>query len=126
MKWSTLVVTGAIACGLIALVVTLPAPTSPYTFGQVRCASDNPVVGIWVEAYSGGRGWADREAVAGSLAHVSFRRELPSGGTYMLSVGCGGTPKNWAVPTKSDNLSRAGYNLVCYDVPGDERFGTCD
>lgn len=125
MRWSTWLVTAGVVCVAILLAITLPTPVSSRISGQVRCASGNPVVGIWVEAFSGGRGWADTNPVAGQPFDTSFQHTLPNGGVYMLSVGCGGTPKDWDVSTKSGDLTRSGVSLTCYDDPRDERYGTC-
>lgn len=81
--------------------------------GQVTCVSGNNVVGVWVTAANGGSGWASRRSLNGSTAYWSYR--LPNGGSYKVTVGCGGTPQRWGSSNNS-NYTSGNASFMCYDT----------
>lgn len=106
---------------LLALVLTmtglLPASAQAATTvsGNVTCVDGRSVVGVWVDASSGGSGWATRTNINGSTQRYSYA--LPNGGSYSVRVGCGGTPANWATSNASGSVSGSSNSFTCYDVP---------
>ncbi len=79
------------------------------------CVSQANLVGVWIDAKSGGSGWATRTAVNNYTAN--YRYSLPNGGNYAVNVGCGGTPQNWATNNKSNAHGGTTNNFTCYDTP---------
>lgn len=122
----TWAVVSATVAGSVWLAATLPTPTIPFIAGHVACLSGRPVVGIWVQGdASGDSGWASWQATPGLPSYASFRHESPGGGTYSLSVGCGGTPKYWDVTATSPRARETNRDFICDDELGTSRYKTC-
>lgn len=73
--------------------------TSTAIAGRVACSNGEPVTGVWVEPSNpDNRGWASWQSIHNGNGNVAtFTAGLPYGktGSYVLNVGCGGTPQNW-------------------------------
>src|SRR5690349_20799240 len=88
----------AVATSSGFLIARSVSSSEPYTAtGTVQCASNAKPVGVWVSAAHGDSGWATIRADRAAPPTVGFMRRIPHGGPYMLDVGCGGTPTQWAV-----------------------------
>jgi hypothetical protein len=103
-----------IAVGIPMVAVSTPAQAATTVSGQVMCVSQASVVGVWIDAKSGGSGWASWTPVNNYTANYSY--SLPNGGNYAVNVGCGGTPQSWATNNKSDAVSGTYNNFTCYDT----------
>lgn len=133
--WQALLTT-ILAAGLVALALILaalpvggqrlagPSPSrsdAPVTItGYAKCWPDptKPVVGVWIVAANGGSGWADLQALPGQVNVAWFSRTLPNGGSYVVHIGCGGTPAHWELTLASLNgVLGSGHTFTCYDVP---------
>jgi hypothetical protein len=104
-------------------------PNSPRLIsGQVKCLSGRPVAGIHIEVPVGDSGGfvttLSRDPDDPSIAR--FTRRIRSK-TYFVNVGCGIKPdEGWENDVKSDGVTDAHVNLICYDRDTDgDRFGRC-
>lgn len=97
-------------------IVALPASAATTVQGKVVCVSQRSVVGVWIQAESGGSGWASWSATSGAAYEARYSRSLPSGGRYQVHVGCGGTSSNWASNNKSSYVGGTTNYFTCYDV----------
>jgi hypothetical protein len=82
---------------LIASTVVLMAQPAGATVrsGNVACWADHQnVVGVWVEVSGGGSGWASWSGDT-SRSTSWWRYDVPSGRSYRLHIGCGGTKSAW-------------------------------
>jgi hypothetical protein len=91
--------------------------------GSVTCLSGRPVVGVWIAAASGqdDSGFAHLgprpgiRAGAASGPAVTYSYRLPQSGPYVVHVGCGGTARDWASRSFSEQLSASTARLRCGD-----------
>lgn len=114
----------AMLSGSAPPVTEPPSPTSPTAIhGEVRCESGAEVVGIWIDAPSGGSGWV--EFTSTDQGSAFFATTLDRPGKYQLHVGCGGTPGSWASSYFSRYVVEDGLHFVCRDSGGSAR-GWCD
>lgn len=86
--------------------------------GEGTCINSASPVGVWVQAESSTSGWAKTKVPVklGGHSKVTYEFKLDRGGRYKVSVGCGGTSKNWGKTLTSDMLSGKTNNLKCNDV----------
>jgi hypothetical protein len=125
-RWPTAMAAVGLAVEAVVIVwlaVTLPHPQPRDIDGTATCASGAPVVGVWIEGFSGGSGFATLTGTDGPATRFAYH--LPDGGQYQVRVGCGGTPGDWHatdVSSYSDDGFRA---LVCEDSREAGRDGTC-
>ncbi len=109
---------GAVASilgGLVAVQVTATpmADASTYVGGSVLCLDNSPVEGVWIQAASGGSGWANFGPVG--AADVSFNYALPYGSSYTVHVGCGGSRSNWRyTPNGNRYVSWSTTDWTCF------------
>jgi len=92
----------AVVVTLAASALTVMATPAAATVrsGNVYCWADyQNVVGIWVEVSGGGSGWAQWSGNTSSSS-TWWRYDVPSGRSYRLHVGCGGTKQNWRTNTR--------------------------
>ena len=107
--------TGVVVASLAGVTATAgQASAATYVRGQVMCADQRPVVGVWIVAANGGSGWATRSNINGYTQNYAF--SLPRGGNYAVNVGCGGSPSNWATNNKSSYVSGSYNSFTCYDT----------
>lgn len=78
--------------------------------GTAMCANQDTVVGVWVNVSGGTSGWAARSG-SGYSQHWSYNTQ---GKSYSLTVGCGGTPANWAVSTSTPSYKTTWTNVTCF------------
>ncbi|ANS80586.1 hypothetical protein SGUI_3190 [Serinicoccus hydrothermalis] len=52
----------------------------------------------------------------GGLSKADYSFTLNKGGEYQVHVGCGGTPKKWAVNAKSSYVKGTKNNFKCNDI----------
>ncbi len=107
----------AVVAGLFSAVAVFaaaqPASASTVVSGFVECVSENPVVGVWVDAASGTDGWASTSST-GLDYYKHWQYTLTSGSSYQLHVGCGGTPAKWE------------YQVYCPTATGGHSFNVYD
>jgi len=106
-----------LTAGLATAVDAAPAFASTYVSGSVSCVSGNNIVGVFVNANSGGGGWA-QGFTSDTSSSVQWHYTLPNNGSYYLAVGCGGSPANWATTNYSNNYSGNANFMLCYDTTG--------
>lgn len=94
------------AIGLSCFVAVSPASAGS---GNVMCANQATVVGVWVDVNGGTDGWATRTG-SGYSQGWSYNTQ---GKSYSLHVGCGGTPQNWASNNKTPYYSNWG-SVICF------------
>lgn len=117
---STLVGAGA---AVAVAVMASGSPDGTYTVrGTLTCSSGNRVVGAWLQG-SPAKGWAHLDVTGNGTAEYSY--ELPRGETYSLHVGCGGTPKNWAVDPHTSEVSGTRNSFDCYDAKDSPYYRSC-
>lgn len=123
-RTTALVVT--VLAGVVgSLVGTAPAFAATTVSGRVMCVSQRAVVGVWIQAESGGSGWASWSPT-GVQYEANYSRSLPNGGRYQVHVGCGGTPQNWASNNKSSYVGGTVNYFTCSDVPNAGQYSwTC-
>jgi hypothetical protein len=102
---------GATAAALVQTATVQNAAASSTANGTVECVDQKPVEGVWITAASGGSGWASR----GNGWSVNFSYRLPNGGSYKVTVGCGGSPSNWASSSSSRSYVAGTHYFDCYD-----------
>jgi hypothetical protein len=107
---------------IVWLALTLPHPRPRDIAGTVTCGSGATVVGVWVEGFRGGSGFA---ALTGTGPVARFAYHLPDGGPYQVRVGCGGTPGDWRATDVSAYLDDDGRALHCEDAREPGRDGAC-
>ena len=78
--------------------------------GYVDCMNQAAVVGVWVNVSGGSSGWASRRG-SGFEQFWSYNTQ---GRAYSLTVGCGGSPSNWAGQASTPYYSTGWANLQCY------------
>lgn len=87
--------------------------------GTVTCYNQASVVGVWVTVNGGTSGWAARSG-SGFQQRWSYNTQ---GRSYKLTVGCGGTPQQWAASTSTPVFSTTWSNVACFPGWG-YGFGT--
>lgn len=102
---------------------TNPEPTRPVAVaGTVKCPEGQPVTGVWVEPMGGGgRGWARWQAELEQPNVAAFGKAIDAGASsYRLSVGCGGTPREWEHDNRSQQIPNTTEFIVatCVDKEG--------
>ncbi|MEV0186739.1 chitinase [Streptomyces sp. NPDC050625] len=102
-----------------------PAATSTHIYGQVRCESGQPIVGVWVQTSrsADSRFAAWRGIKDGSKA--DWWTDIPKNERYSLHVGCGGTPASWATENMTGTYAVPNKSFDCVDIAGDPRYETC-
>lgn len=130
-RWVAAAIVGLVMAGLIvarllggtltshrhAPASTTAAATTAY--GYVTCWPDTTkaIEGVWIDAPSGGSGWADWHTLPSQPNVAYFSRTLPHGGQYFVHVGCGGSSVRWELPVDSVNpVYGEGYRFTCYDT----------
>lgn len=98
--------------------------------GEASCIDNEPIEGIWVNAVSGGSGWADKHKTNSIGSEVGFTYVLPNSGTYNLHVGCGGSEQHWNNVDTTENGSgtvqdHTFHFFICQDVPRVAGHGAC-
>lgn len=104
--------------------------------GNVSCANNQPVAGVWVDVFKGsavdkrisGAAAVQNLNSNGSKVHFAF---LLKGDAYNLHVGCGWSGKEW----KAKDYTEAGsgpvydrniHSFTCHDIPSMNGHGLCD
>jgi hypothetical protein len=115
---SRLVATLMAGAAAVSVCTAAPADAAaPRTIsGQVTCVSGRNVVGVWITASNGGSGWAPWKAHSALPSQANYSFRLPAGGSYKVTVGCGGTPQQWASSNHS-NVTSGSASFTCYDTP---------
>lgn len=104
------------------LILLLPRPRQHEVSGRVECASGRAVTGVWVQDLDGDDShWAEDRPDPQRRNTVGYRADI-KGDHYQLHVGCGGTPRGWAVSAWSGEVSGPTNDLACSDVG---TSGTC-
>ena len=86
--------------------------------GTIDCFyGNNNVSGVWVNATSGNDGFA---SLSGTGSHKSYSYNLSQSSSYVLNVGCGGTPAVWGNTFYSPQVNGQSYSWVC-SVTGGQR-----
>ncbi|GAA1614488.1 CHAP domain-containing protein [Catellatospora bangladeshensis] len=88
--------------------------------GTVSCEYGRAVVGVWVQANSGGSGFASWSAIPGRVNVASYSRAVSSG-TVSLHIGCGGTGGSWWGDNWTGGVNVGGnatLNARCYEAAG--------
>ena len=108
----------ALATALGGALVTAPVAHAATTaYGTVTCVSQANVVGVWIQAESGGSGWASWNTTNRPPYQASYSKSLLNGGRYQVHVGCGGTSSAWNTNNRSGYVgSGVARNFTCYDV----------
>lgn len=116
VRW---VVGGVLAALLISATLYGAVVGFPRTVrGTVTCVDGEDVVGIWVKAGTDESGFA-RWVRAGSPSTASFERDLPRRLDWTVSVGCGGTTRDWTYELRSaDFTSSRQQDWQCMSVRG--------
>src|SRR5690349_6350669 len=104
-----------LAAAALVGVNASPAAAATTVSGTVMCVTQRGVVGVWIQAESGGSGWATRTNINGYTQ--SYRYSLPNGGRYQVHVGCGGSPSAWQTTNRSGYVSGSYNSFTCYDTP---------
>ncbi|MEV0129357.1 hypothetical protein AB0H83_12975 [Dactylosporangium sp. NPDC050688] len=94
----------------VAIVGLGAAPASAANSGSAMCANQDPVVGVWVNVSGGTSGWASRSG-SGYSQNWSYNTQ---GKSYSLTVGCGGTPQQWAASTSTPYYSTSWAHVICF------------
>lgn len=96
--------------------------------GEVTCLSGKSVEGVWVQA-NVDAGFAPWQGVTVSGKAFGSTSKwwwwLPSGESYSLHVGCGGTQASWAVATYTPVVSGTPNSFDCIDIASEAGYGTC-
>ena len=101
----------ATAVALAAAGLTMTAGSaSAANSGSVMCVNQANVVGVWVTVSGGTSGWAARSG-SGYSQRWSYNTQ---GKSYKLTVGCGGSPSNWASSSSTPTFSTNWSNVNCY------------
>jgi hypothetical protein len=104
----------ALAIVVAAFGAVKPATAAVTVGGNVTCADQSAIVGVWIDARSGGSGWASW-GTSGTRYSGWFRRSLPNGGSWRASVGCGGTPSSWASNNPMASFTSSTWvSITCY------------
>jgi hypothetical protein len=106
-----------------------PAAAATTLSGSATCGatSSGAFVGMWVSTNAGGNGWASWSRIGGDPYNVRYSKTIPSGATSVsVSVGCGGTPSNWAASYAgsvrvSSGSGTAGKDWICSNYYGSNR-----
>lgn len=112
-----LVAAALLAVGVTTVATAAPALAATNVAGSVACVSGQNITGVFVNANSGGGGWA-QGFVPDTSSNVSWHYTLPNGGSYYLAVGCGGTTQVWGSTNYSNNYSGNANFMLCYDTTG--------
>lgn len=112
-----------------AVLPAAPAVAATTISGSTTCAatSAGAFVGMWVSTNAGGNGWASWSRIAGDPYNVRYSKSIPSGATSVsVSVGCGGSPSNWAASYPgsvrvSSGSGTAGRDWICSNYYGTNR-----
>lgn len=128
-KW---IFTGVVAVVIVVAVgyLTVKLPSTQTTeahviSGQVRCTSGAGIQGIWIaESARDTGGWADWQPAPGRPDIASYTYRLRDK-RYAVNVGCGGTPKDWAIKPQSEYVTGSTNDFACHDRPGKERYLRC-
>jgi hypothetical protein len=97
----------------------LPRVEERNVAGTVRCMSGRPVVGVYVhDSYPDSGGFARIKSDGIDRAFVRYQRDTVRGSAHSLSVGCGGTPRDWATDLDSPRVTGEYHDFLCYDVAG--------
>jgi hypothetical protein len=128
-------IVGPLAVGTLAgltifALLEMASDKTEYTAvaGRVTCPAGQAVTGVWVQPYQGeGRGWARWMANPGQPNVATYNKVIEdSAPSYQVSVGCDGTPSNWAHDYKSQYIPNMTvlFSVVCNDLP-DVKIDTC-
>ena len=94
-----------------AIATATPAGASTPIYGTVYCADGLNVVGVWIQAASGGSGFATYQA---GTAMSAYHYTLPYGGWWTVHVGCGGSTSSWKyTPNGNSSTTRQAVNWYC-------------
>lgn len=115
-------------CTAIAVIATVVSAggisaTAPEAYassrisGQVQCVDELPVEGVWIQASSGGSGWATTRNINGYTKDFSY--SLPHGGAWTVHVGCGGSTSRWKYTPDGNATTKAAYQSWLCITPDD-------
>lgn len=98
--------------------------------GNVLCADNERVVGVWVSAVSSGSNFANWYKTNSNGSEAAFWYVLPNGGAYNLHIGCGGSRQDWDNTDYTENGSstikdHSFHYFTCQDVPLVAGHGPC-
>lgn len=85
--------------------------------GQVQCVDEQTVEGVWIQASSGGSGFASLRNVNGYTKNFSY--SLPHGGAWTVHVGCGGSTSHWLYTPNGNSTTTATYKSWLCITPDD-------
>jgi hypothetical protein len=112
------VITTLISVGGISVTAS-KAYASTGISGQVQCVDELAVEGVWIQASSGGSGWATLRNVEESGYTKNFSYSLPYGGAWTVHVGCGGSTSDWKYKPNGNSTTRATYQSWLCITPDD-------
>lgn len=117
--WARLIA-ASIAVGVAATIGGVSQAHADSTYvatGRIQCINSGEPTGVWVEAADGGSGWATTwQDVADGFGWLHYSKEIPAGGSFYLSVGCGGSNSSWGTTTYSDSFAGP-VDVHCNDIP---------
>jgi hypothetical protein len=122
-KWAAVPRLAALSSFSLAISVaaisvgTPPADAAVGISGQVQCVDELSVEGVWIQANSGGSGFAALRNVNGYTKNFSFA--LPHGGAWTVHVGCGGSPSAWRYTPNGKSTTTATYKSWLCITPDD-------
>jgi hypothetical protein len=109
---------------VVALWNFLPTNEARTVSGEVRCASGQPVTGVWVGEAGGGGDHASWRAEPSDPSRAKYRMKVKAD-EYEVHVGCGGTKEKWGEEPWSETVGGTRNDFLCYDKPGSEHYDTC-
>ncbi len=96
--------------------------------GQVTCLSRRSVEGVWVQAtiHSGYAKWVGLKVPGKTLGSTStWWWWLPTGESYSLRIGCGGTQAIWGVTCYTKVVRGTPKSFDCIDIKSKAGYATC-
>jgi hypothetical protein len=98
----------------VAAALTLGSPPVALASieGSVRCTDGVLVEGIWVNAGGHASGFADWHRLGNRTTTFQYDR-FKEEQSYMLTVGCGGSPERWRTNPSTPLVSGSHHNFVC-------------
>jgi hypothetical protein len=102
--------TVAVAVATAGLMTAGAGAANAANSGYATCMNQANVVGVWVNVSGGRSGWASRSGY-GYQQRWSYDTQ---GRSYSLTVGCGGSPSNWAASTSTPYYNSTWSSVSCF------------